>query len=192
MKRKAQSGIGTLVVFISMILIAAIAAGVLIQTSSSVQSKALSAGSKASAQVSTAFNIIDVSGTLNTTGKINHILLTAKLAPGSDAVKLNDTVLKFDPPGGAQAYRYNSSLESDCNATGLVNEYNIQYLINGTNHKDGYMQAGDVVSFCFLPSSTIIEGIEISIVLLPKVGSSMEARFRTPDLLVKNREYLFP
>jgi flagellin FlaB len=58
MNRKAEMGIGTLIIFIAMILVAAIAAGVLIQTATSLQNKALLAGTRTKGQVSTAIQFL--------------------------------------------------------------------------------------------------------------------------------------
>ena len=51
--KKGDIGIGTLIIFISMILVAAIAAGVLIQTATSLQNTALLTGERSRSQVST-------------------------------------------------------------------------------------------------------------------------------------------
>ena len=61
--KKAEMGVETLIIFISMILVAAVAAGVLIQTAGSLQEKSLSTGDQATAQISTHAETIEVSAT---------------------------------------------------------------------------------------------------------------------------------
>ena len=51
--KKAEMGVGTHIVFIAKLLGAAVAAGVLIQTVSSLQEKALATGGQATTQIST-------------------------------------------------------------------------------------------------------------------------------------------
>ena len=62
MHKKAEMGVGTLIIFIAMLLVAAVAAGVLIQTAGSLQEKSLATGQQARAQISTNARVIEVSG----------------------------------------------------------------------------------------------------------------------------------
>ena len=59
--KKAEMGVGTLIIFIALLLVAAVAAGVLIQTAGSLQQKALSTGTQATGQIATNAQVIDVS-----------------------------------------------------------------------------------------------------------------------------------
>ena len=58
--KKADMGIGTLIIFIAMILVAAIAASVLISTTGALQNKALSTGKATTAEVGTSITAIEV------------------------------------------------------------------------------------------------------------------------------------
>jgi len=94
-KNRAQVGIGTLIIFIAMILVAAVAAGVLLKTSGSLQQKATVTGEQAQKEVSTNIKVTNVVGYANTTGQINALILTCQLASGSGDVKYDDIVLTY-------------------------------------------------------------------------------------------------
>jgi len=94
---KAQVGIGTLIIFIAMILVAAVAAGVLLKTSGSLQQKATVTGEQAQKEVSTNIKVTNVVGYTNSSddGHIRALILTCQLASGSGDVKYDDIVLTY-------------------------------------------------------------------------------------------------
>ena len=94
--RRGEMGIGTLIIFISLLLVAAIAAGVLIQTSGSLQEKALTTGDEARSQISTNARVIEVAGTDGSDGGIDQLTTIMKLAPGSDAIKLGEALVTIN------------------------------------------------------------------------------------------------
>ena len=96
MKKKAEMGIGTLIIFIALLLVAAVAAGVLIQTAGSLQERALTTGDQAKGQISTNVRVMEVSATDGSDGTLEYMEEIMKLSPGSDAIKLEQTLLTMN------------------------------------------------------------------------------------------------
>nr|P27802.1 RecName: Full=Flagellin A; Flags: Precursor [Methanococcus voltae]AAA73073.1 flagellin [Methanococcus voltae] len=100
--KKGATGVGTLIVFIAMVLVAAVAASVLINTSGFLQQKASSTGTESTEQVSTGLKMFQTSGKLNEP-IIDRLTIYVTPSPGSKPVDLKNTKLlmnrwTFQPP----------------------------------------------------------------------------------------------
>jgi flagellin-like protein len=106
MERKAEMGVGTLIIFIAMLLVAAVAAGVLIQTAGSLQEKSLATGQQAEAQIATNAESIEVSASDGRGGNLTDFQQFMKLSPGSDPIKLEQVILTFNTQDNGASLKY--------------------------------------------------------------------------------------
>ena len=94
-EERGQVGIGTLIVFIALVLVAAIAAGVLINTAGFLQSQAEATGEESTSQVSDGLQIQTSTAEATASGNIEEIELEVSLAPGSDPVDVTEATLEW-------------------------------------------------------------------------------------------------
>lgn len=87
---RAEAGIGTLIIFITALFVAAIAAGVLIQTSGVMRDSALTTGSETKRQISTGVRLIESVAHDGTDHALDSMITTYKLAPGSEGIRFSD------------------------------------------------------------------------------------------------------
>ena len=86
----AAIGIGAMIVFIALILVAAVAAAVIIQTAEKLQQNAQASGDDTQEQMSTKLTLINVIIETNTTAPLAELFVTFELAPGSEPTEGDD------------------------------------------------------------------------------------------------------
>lgn len=106
MKNKAEMGVGTLIIFIALLLVAAVAAGVLIQTSGSLQQKSLATGQEARKQIATNIKVIELSGVDGRNHYLNNLTMLIKLSPGSEPIPLNTTLITVNTKSNTAQLKY--------------------------------------------------------------------------------------
>lgn len=126
-EERGQVGIGTLIVFIAMVLVAAIAAGVLINTAGFLQSQAEATGQESTDLVSERIEVTGTTGIVEdsntqqyaqTVGdnptNLSQVRVSVSAAPGADQIDLNETTVQVVGPTGQDTLVLNrSSISGD-------------------------------------------------------------------------------
>lgn len=93
---EAEMGVGTLLIFIAMILVAAVAAGVLVRTAYELQQQAESTGDQALMEVATGLRTITAFGLTNlSVPEITDIYIKVTLSAGSPVINLEHVIIEI-------------------------------------------------------------------------------------------------
>ena len=197
--KKGAQGIGTLIIFIALILVAAVAAGVLIQTASSLQSKSLDVGRQTQEKITTDLEVVQVY-VLNTSDGVidvgdDNMTVVVRLGSGSAPVRLEDLLVRFDTPRGSQSLIYN--LNSNGSGTNYTQEiYDVVYRIEGANNNLGYVSSGDLVEFTFTVGGTLNDNVSeaetTTLRMISKNGAVKPVFMTAPTAMVEYITYMYP
>ncbi|MBA2857360.1 flagellin FlaB [Methanococcus maripaludis] len=122
--KKGASGIGTLIVFIAMVLVAAVAASVLINTSGFLQQKAATTGKESTEQVASGLQVLNVMGYTSATD-VNYVAIYVTPNAGSSSIDLSQATLMISAGTNRFIKTYNSEA-----ATPAFTDYEEALIVN--------------------------------------------------------------
>ena len=199
-KNVGAIGIGAMIVFIAMVLVAGIAASVLIQTSTKLETQALATGSETTEEVSGGIAVDDITGHVDT--DIDMLAITVRVRAGSPDIDLNHTIIELSNGSKkvilsydyTDAHHFNDSVDSDADlfGTGNISDLtNEEFGIIVLNDPDSSLSRfnpvineGDKVVLtvdadaCF---NKIGERTDVLGMVIPEIGSPGMISFTTPS-----------
>ena len=199
---KGAVGIGAMVIFIAMVLIAAIAASVLVQTAGQIENQAARTGEQTKNEISTGVFVLDISGKV-VNNKVENMTITIRLRPGSNDINLNNVALEVADGtkkvlltmNTSASWNFNTTLDSDGQVfgTGAWNETANQFGVIVLEDRDGsitfsspVMNSGDLVTLC-VSCTSCFNGLDgndrVFGKILPEEGSSGVFGFDVPASL---------
>jgi flagellin-like protein len=195
-EERGQVGIGTLIVFIAMVLVAAIAAGVLINTAGFLQSKGEATGEEASAQVSNRVSVVSAFGNVTTNDEVDYVNLTVRQSSGADNINLSKSTIQWIGPDNAYTLTHGNLTEAH------TSDANNEYVFNTTKVKGAKTVLSDqsdrieVVMFAGGSNQTakgqdpnvgltngLAEGDEVELTITTQYGSKTSYFVNVPESL---------
>ena len=196
-------GIGAMIVFIAMVLVAGIAASVLIQTSTKLESQAMRTGQETTEEVSTGIAVFDIKGYVPDSGNIDNMTITVRPRAGSADIDLAEVFLELSNTDYKVIMNYDTAGSNNWNDSGTgvddvfgvacfpvaANRFGILVLEDADGsctETNPVINRGDKVLLCvdttqsFNATSGINERTDIWGMVCPEQGSPGVISFTTP------------
>jgi len=203
-------GIGAMIVFIAMVLVAGIAASVLIQTSTKLESQAMSTGQETIQEVSTGLAVFDVKGYASAvTANMSNLTITVRPRAGSADIDLDEVFVELSDTDRKLVLTYTDGTANNWNDStwGVDDVFGVSCFPGTNTDKNDFgilvvedadgscteanpvINRGDKVMLCvnlhylynFSGSYGILERTNVWGLVVPEQGSPGVISFTTPS-----------
>jgi flagellin FlaB len=203
-------GIGAMIVFIAMALVAGIAASVLIQTSTTLESQAMATGQETTDEVASGIAVYGILGYAASGNDISKMVIGVRPRAGSQEIDLNEVYIELSDTSRKVILNYSTSCYAEpdglddifATTTSIFPDDNFSY--NHDSNTDGQlfgvlvvedadntfssgstvvMNRGDRAYLCINTTGTfnnIAERTDVWGMVVPEYGSPGIISFRTP------------
>lgn len=189
----AEMGVGTLLIFIAMILVAAVAAGVLVQTAYQLQQQAETTGDQALLEISTALKTLAAYGTTDATlTQITDLYLKVALSAGSPVINLADLVIEISTGDVDDSLLFSDT--GSAAGTFGVTQIRDTYPNNTWTATDVGLTQGDIALIHIdldANGMNLVTQQEASLLLMPKHGIPTYLDLTTPSVYSNTYEILW-
>ncbi len=145
-EESAAIGIGAMIVFIAMVLVAGIAASVLIQTAGNLQMQAMSTGQETESEVATGLAVTDIEGHV-ASGAINYMTISIKPRAGSKEIDLDEAVMEISDTSIKVVLKYPGEVHYASSVSGS-GVFNTSGVFNVSNTQFGLIELEDADNSC--------------------------------------------
>jgi flagellin-like protein len=175
---RGQVGIGTLIIFIALVLVAAVAAGVLVNTAGELQSRASDTGDDAQAQVSNQIDIVSATGAdPDGDQTIENVTLVVKKSPGSDPIDLSAATIQYTSAAESATLGFDSSTADSTNFTTESIDGGTTEVLDDTSERIRITIDVDGIE------SGLPEGASAELQIVDQSGASTVYGVNVPDVL---------
>lgn len=185
-ENKAQSGIGSMILFIAMLLVAAIGASTLIQTSGKIQEQAALTGGRGVSEAALKLQAQSVTGYSSNLNQFEKLIITVTLSPGAADLLLNDVVMSYQAGDVyiSQIY-YNSS--ASISSRNTKPDFSVKPV---QGDSDNLLEVREVLEFHFWiedgSSLPLNVATDFTLTITPKSGTKTMIRASTPPIIRHN------
>jgi len=182
--RRGQVGIGTLIIFIALVLVAAVAAGVLVNTAGELQSRASDTGEDAQSQVSNQIDVISATGVDTDGGGVETIELVVKKSAGSDPIDLESATIQYQSSSSVQTLIEDSQTGTPDDAAGNGDFHIEEIDSSGTVLDSTDERARIVIDASQVEGGTdLAAGSSVELQIVDQSGASTVYGVNVPDVL---------
>jgi archaeal flagellin FlaB len=178
--QRGQVGIGTMIVFIASVLVAAIAAAVLLDVSGRLQERSSRTGLEATQQVASNLVVKSISASREgTEGPMRWLNVTVQLAPGAAQLDLSQLIIELADGTELRTLSY----VDGPNGAGTFNATAIRDADGTFSSETPVLSSGDLVQIWIHMDDNglpIIPRKAYQLMLIPEVGVHVTADFQSP------------